>query len=423
MHVCFVALKALPVLVGGDVAGRISGADVQQAVIARGLLERGWRVTFVVFDDGPDTPHEVDGIRLERAYARDAGWPRVRFIHPRWTGLHAAIGRARPDVVYQRAAGCETGIVGCYRRLHPRCRFVFACGSDSDVAADLHYLRTARDRGLYRFGLRAADAIVTQSTQQTEQLRANFKRDGVLIPSAVARPDSSVDRGARPATPPRLLWVGRVSYEKRPEWFVELAAERAGWRFALVGDANHATDHARSVLARARQLPNLTLHGAVAHAEMATHYDAADLLVCTSHWEGFPNTFLEAWSRGAPVASTVDPDGVIQRHGLGVVADSPAELEERCDHLLRDAARYRAMSLRCQAYVAEHHRVERAAQQYELLFEQLLAGRKPRRGRAGFRAPRAAARAELSAGSTARSPSGAATPHGAERGMCEIRRD
>lgn len=390
MHVCFVALKALPVLVGGDVAGRISGADVQQVVIARGLLARGWRVTFVVLDDGPETPREVDGIHLERAYARSAGWPGLRFFHPRWTKLHAAIRRARADMVYQRAAGCETGMVGAYRRLHPRCRFVFACGSDSDVAADLHDLKTARDRWLYRFGLRSADAIVTQSARQNEQLRANFRRDGMLIPSAVADSAPLVDRGACPATPPRLLWVGRLSHEKRPEWFVELAAERVGWRFEMIGAANHASDHARDVVAHAKDRPNLSLHGAVAHTEMTPHYDAADLLVCTSRWEGFPNTFLEAWSRGVPVASTVDPDGVIQRHGLGVVADSPAELETRCDHLLRDAARYRATAQRCRAYVMEHHAVAAVAQRYEELFEQLLAPRAVHRGRGGFRTPHAA---------------------------------
>ena len=47
-------------------------------------------------------------------------------------------------------------------------------------------------------------------------------------------------------------------------------------------------------------------------------YDRAKVLVNTSDVEGFPNSYLQAWIRGVPVVTLIDPDGVIEREGLGV---------------------------------------------------------------------------------------------------------
>lgn len=64
------------------------------------------------------------------------------------------------------------------------------------------------------------------------------------------------------------------------------------------------------MLARARSLSNVRLHGRIAErAALAELYRGAALLCCTSSLEGFPNTFLEAWSHGLPVVTTSTPTG------------------------------------------------------------------------------------------------------------------
>ncbi|MCA1656367.1 MAG: glycosyltransferase, partial [Actinobacteria bacterium] len=60
--------------------------------------------------------------------------------------------------------------------------------------------------------------------------------------------------------------------------------------------------------------------------ELIALYARAVAVVNTSGFEGFPNTFMEAWACGVPVLSlSVDPDGVIERHGLGGVAHGSLE--------------------------------------------------------------------------------------------------
>jgi glycosyltransferase involved in cell wall biosynthesis len=47
----------------------------------------------------------------------------------------------------------------------------------------------------------------------------------------------------------------------------------------------------------------------------------AHVYVSTSLYEGFPNTFIQAWMRDVVVVSlTVDPDGVLEHGGVGVLA-------------------------------------------------------------------------------------------------------
>ena len=62
-------------------------------------------------------------------------------------------------------------------------------------------------------------------------------------------------------------------------------------------------------------MPNVTLHGRVERERMPSLYQDALCLCCTSVLEGFPNTFLEAWSVGLPVVSSFDPDHLIAERG------------------------------------------------------------------------------------------------------------
>jgi len=62
--------------------------------------------------------------------------------------------------------------------------------------------------------------------------------------------------------------------------------------------------------------------------------------VCTSEYEGFPNTFLQAWSNNVPVISTVDPSDVIKEYKLGLVVNTEAELLAATNTLLSDNSLY-----------------------------------------------------------------------------------
>jgi O-antigen/teichoic acid export membrane protein/glycosyltransferase involved in cell wall biosynthesis len=373
-RLCFVAPGAYGAVSGRQDLSVGGGAEVQQVLIARGLARRGFQVSFITLDHGQPDGICHDGIRTYKMCAWDAGWPGLRFLYPRWTSLWSALGRAQADVYFQRKAGTETGQVALWCRRHRR-PFVFAAASDVDCQRSLEYLSGARERWLYRYGLQRASRVVTQTRTQRQLLKASYGLDALLITSCKEDPlEGSVNAThAAASDPPMLLWVGRSSPQKRPDMLLELARKCPEYVIHAVGAASPSNERAKRFLQAAADLPNLAAHEWVPYEKMAQFYQRASLLICTSLVEGFPNTFMEAWARGIPVVSTVDPDGVIAAHGLGMVGDSPADLRDGIERLLSSPDQWHECSERSRRFYLEMHTVDRAVDAYERLFNELFA--------------------------------------------------
>jgi len=383
-HVCFVSLTAYPLIAGREDLLHIGGAQVQQLLIARELVSRGHRVSFVVLDHGQPDGIEHDGVRAYKTCRRDAGLPAVRFVHPRWTSLWRALSRVDADVYYQRGAGAETGQVALWCEWAAR-PFLFAAACDADCDARLIYLPTRRERVLFRHGLRHASAVIAQTNRQAASLRASFGVEAAVVPGC--SPDPFEPAALEPQLPqadePRVLWVGRFHTWKRPEWLLDLAETMPDVIFDVVGAAP-ADPRARRLADRAARLTNVRMHGQVAHREMGRFYRQAGLLLCTSPVEGYPNTYLEAWALGRPVVGTVDPDDVVRRHRLGAVADSVPGLATAIRHLLSSSPAWLECSRNARRFFVENHTVRSAVDRFNRVLDDVVSARTTPRPRCGL---------------------------------------
>ena len=120
-------------------------------------------------------------------------------------------------------------------------------------------------------------------------------------------------------------WAGFAS-KSDLNGFLTLPRDAHRLSFDVVGAANSDSAYARTLTKRAGTLTNVIMHGRVRHSEMVKYFRRGRVLCCTSAYEGFPNTFLEAWTVGTPVVSTFDPDSVITQHNLGWTASNVDEL-------------------------------------------------------------------------------------------------
>ena len=172
-------------------------------------------------------------------------------------------------------------------------------------------------------------------SEAVSMIHVGVETPGPIAPAAVREFRNSI---AVPDDAKLVLWVGRLSKEKRPEWIVRLAEllGNAQARFLIVGDGPLAEELG----------PRLTGSPWIIwlpHLEsMGVAYGAADVVVLTSSVEGVPLTLMEALLAGVPVVAT-RVGGVPDLEGLdGVALTSPTDFEEmaaRVRRLVRSPAR------------------------------------------------------------------------------------
>lgn len=367
LRACFVALQAYNVLSQDRTAPHIGGAEVQQCIIARGLLERGYDVSFVTLDHGQEDGECLRGIRIYRSYAPTSGVRGIRFFHPRITSAWRAMRRADADVYFQRTSDPVTGVVAAFCQRHGR-RFVFSLGAMADCDPALPNCRTRRERWLYLYGLRRAHARIAQTGTQQECLRRHFGVTSTIVRSTAIDPSNGPSTEPEKNGSPKFLWVGRDCREKRPHLLVQLARRCPAVEFDAVGLTEEQFCHLLPQI-DIRTVPNLHLHGYVPHHEVHRYYSGVWALISTSITEGFPNTFLEAWSRGIPVLTTFDPDGVVAAAGLGRVAADVCGLAGYVEQLASCKYEWMACSVRCRQYYLANHAPDVILQKYESMLE------------------------------------------------------
>jgi len=340
----------------------------QTSLMAKWLAARGHRVRLITWDEGQKDGEVIDGVHVFKLCRQDAGVPGVRFFWPRWSSLNAAMKRANADVYYQNCAEYVTGQVAMWCRRHGR-KFVYSVASDPDCDRTLPKMHSLREKFLYRYGVKEADRIIVQTRRQRDMLRDNFARDSVVLPMPCPGPSdaASTDQVHEHNGVHRVLWIGRVYHVKRPDLLLDVATLCPELHFDVVGQMAD-TEYTRKVCERARTLKNVTVHGPASRDRVADFYRRAKLLCCTSDFEGFPNTFLEAWSYGVPVVSTVDPDGLIAGKSLGAVGTDVPQLAAGIRELLTSAQQWQRASQTYREYFAANHAIDKAMARFERVF-------------------------------------------------------
>jgi glycosyltransferase involved in cell wall biosynthesis len=364
-----------PVVSGGKVpfAG---GIEVQLSLLAKGLAARGFDVRVVTCDYGQPDDLVVDGVRLMKCYPPHVGLPVLRFFHPRLSTSISALRRADADVYLVKGAGMYAGLVADVARSMGR-RFVFVTGHDFDVLRELPDVHGPRDRIWYRRGLAGASTIIVQTEKQQRMLQDSFGYGSRVIMNTVVIPDAV----ANPASSRRVVWMATYKPSKRPEWFTRLAERHPDLECAMVGvvptppltDVDH-----RAAIAVGERCPNLTVQGPLAHERVVEFLQGAALFTHTSPAEGFPNTFLEAWSVGLPTVTCFDPDGIIARERLGEQHDTFEAWEAAVVRWMADPSERAAAGARAREYASRSHGSEETYDRFAAEMDRLVAQRRSR---------------------------------------------
>lgn len=366
-HVCFICPYVYGYLKPGS-RKTVGGAERQQHLIASRLQETGHEVSFITFADDSEPYERLDGFDVWKTL------PRTNSVRQTATVLYKllrSIRRVDADVYYVRGNPplCILTSYGCTLLGEP---LVYCVANDSNI----ELARLSNHHGMFQYTLpklayvdavRRADAVVAQTTHQQQLLERVFGIDSQVVPNVYPVPDD--DKLVAAADREFVLWVGSLDRDqKKPMRFVRLAERLPAVEFVLIGWTPDEAFRAE-IRKRADALPNLRFEGFVPPDEIDRYYRQAAMFVNTSEYEGFPNTFLEAWRFGVPVVSLHHTlDGLLSAGEVGLHAGSTDRLTEQVEQLWADPERAAELGHNGRAYLRENYAVDTAVETYSQLF-------------------------------------------------------
>ena len=174
-----------------------------------------------------------------------------------------------------------------------------------------------------------------------------------------------------------MLWVATVRSQKRPMLALEVARRLPHLKFVMVGghDPGRAgEEYARAVREGAAALPNVEYRGFMPFAETDRLFSEARVVLNTSSYEGFPNTFLQAWSRGVPTVAFVDVGARRDGEPVYDIATDAEDAAARVNRLMSDDLAWQQASNRVVAHHRESHSIDAVVGRFEAEINH-LAGR------------------------------------------------
>ena len=326
------------------------GAEFQTAQMALRLAESGLETAHIVYPvkDLAETPERLTVVARSEYQGEGGVLAKLREARAIWKSLREA--DARVNIL--RAYGLHLVVGAIFSKLHRR-PWVMSGSNDLEFMPEKR--SGPRAGRLYRWAIRSADSIVTQTSQQCEIAEREFPEVG----------DFDVIRSfAEPAEPAKgpaeaFLWAARIVDYKRPLEYTELARAfpEARVRMVVVEMPDSPPEIVADLHAAAADLDNLEMLEAMPRAGILELMETTTAVVVTSEYEGMPNVFLEAWAREIPVLTlSFDPDGLIESDGLGISAgDSREAFVEAARRLWEDPVLRRQMGARGREYVARTH--------------------------------------------------------------------
>ncbi len=313
----------------------------------------------------------------------------IRTIPPRWW-LHRILGpcylldfrriwealqRIDPHIIYTQYATAYLGLAARYALSAP-CTLIWHIASAYDVQPfRTRALRTVLfdylDKQMTEYGIRHADYIFGQATYEEDLLRQNYGRTCDLIVGNW-HPQPVVSCTKRP--PVKVVWVANIKSLKKPETFIELAARLrtvTEAEFIMVGRPGDAK-YQRRLEAQMQHVRGLTYLGEKSNEEINRLLAESHICVNTSDYEGFPNTFIQAWLHEVPVVSLhVDPDDLLRRQGLGFHSGSFDRLVQDTRNLIENAELRTRIGKQARAYALEHHGLAKNLNRVAAFFERV----------------------------------------------------
>ena len=344
----------------------VGGAERDQWLLASALVVAGSSVTVGVRRHLKTGDRKViDGVEYVGIGQGQILWAWQKFLFAE-----------RPNWLFWECSYHLWGLLVEIAKL-AKVRTIFHAAYDTDVEPRKALTWRQRWWPLYAWGLSRTDRIFVQHKGQLSKLPSRLQSKAYVLPKVCILPGVIGDEVAIKTHAMRdnyVAWVGMLREHKRPDLLVEIARKVPDIRFVVCGGpSTYMTPpgYSEKVINDLRALPNVEYLGQVPPDRAQQVIANAAILLSTSDEEGFPNTFVQAWSSGTPIVTLkVDPDCIIKRICLGAVSGNMERAIGDITVLLDSPQRRDEIATRARTFVVENH----SAATVVSLFERALQG-------------------------------------------------
>ncbi len=324
----------------------VAGIQVQMSFWARTFVNNGWKVLSF---SNVNSNKSINGVEFVSKFSL-ACFSKLRLelvsdIINSWRSVFAF----NPDVVIARGASRNLYFLSILCKWK-KIKLIYFGASDSDFMPGKEIIGgNSLNRRLYQKSIRRIQYFVSQNIAQNEGLLQHYNKNSLILPN-IWIPKSILSSVKQYDA----IWIANLRPLKRAEWFVELAKSMPNHRFVIVGGVSQK-DYYEEIEHLALSISNLSFLGAQPFEVVNMILSESKLLVCTSEYEGFPNTFLQAWAQSIPIVSTVNPSSLLTKNNLGIVIEDLKSLKVTVDLLLNNEEKYKDIVKNIQSYFLDNH--------------------------------------------------------------------
>lgn len=219
------------------------------------------------------------------------------------------------------------------------------------------FLKRLLARAVEYFALKNADQVLV-TTDAIRDLYAQKTNRIMVIPNFVDT-HLFVPRMEALAREIRLLFVGRLSYEKNIGNLIVAIKNKANFQLTLVGDGPDRKKLEDLALGSAA-----TIHfvGSVSYEKLPEYYAAADIFVLPSLFEGHPKVLVEAMAAGLPIVGTRvrGIETLIEDHVTGILVGTGSdELRAGIEEIVENALLRESLKRSAREYAEAHFSFEK----------------------------------------------------------------
>jgi len=332
----------------------VGGSSIQSYSWVKGLLKNNMSVGIFFYKGGSPSELSVDVIPT---YNPEYGVRKFRLIYYRLPLIIASVIKYKPDIIYQSCAGIET-LVAALLSKALNIPFVYRCANDIETDKRIKGKGIA-SRICFNIGARLAQLIVCQNNYQYNNLIMKFPRKKVEILYNPFSPTNHIPN-MNILTNKRnyIAWLGLFQYQKNLSGLLKIAKDMPNIEIRIAGKfiESFVDLETRNAIQKLKSLNNVTFMGLIPRDEVSAFLMNSIALINTSHYEGFSNTFLEAFYVGTPVITMerVDPDGIISKNNLGLISKDIEGMVKNI-HKIVSCSNIADFSRNCREYVIKNH--------------------------------------------------------------------